>query len=72
MVAPLLDNVKDIVVFLSLVINSHNSPMFSCSRNTQVTFAEKPQLKRISFQNYNAYLIRQNLTFVNLGLSSLN
>ena len=34
------------------VVNSNNSYMFSCSRNSQVTFEEKPQLKIISFQNY--------------------
>ena len=35
------------------VFNSDNSYMFSCSRNAQVNFLEKPQSKKPSFQNKN-------------------
>ena len=33
--------------------NSDNSYLFSCSRNAQVNFLEKPQSKKPSFQNKN-------------------
>ena len=62
--------------------NSDNSFIFSCSRNAQITFSEKPQLKIIGFQNYKHwYLIHTwsdqsdiafNGTIVNRALLSLN
>jgi len=44
----MINNVKDIVVFQDLKVfnDFDNSYMFSCSRNAQVTFVEKPQLKK--------------------------
>ena len=52
--------------------------MFSCSRNAQVTFKEKPLLEKISFQiNKHRYLIHifkgtnVNPTFMNLREPSL-
>ena len=48
----LINNVEDVVVFLGLkVLNSENF-FFSCSRNAQVTFVEKTQLKIIRFPKY--------------------
>jgi len=53
--------------------------MFSCSRNAQITFGEKPQIKIISFQNCtHEYLIHTwteksfKGTIVNRALSSLH
>ena len=44
---------EDIVIILGLkVLSSDNSYMFSCSRNTHVSFVEKLQLKIISFKKY--------------------
>ena len=47
------------VVFIHLkVFNFDNLHVFSCSRNMQVNFVDKPQLKIISFLNYkHGYLI---------------
>ena len=48
-----INNMENIVVFLDLkVLNSDNFYLFSCNRNTQFTFIEKPKLKIISFANY--------------------
>ena len=47
----LINNVEDIVAFIDFyVFNFDYSYMFSCSRNVQVPFVEKPQLKLIIFQ----------------------
>ena len=47
----LINNVEDIVAFLDInVFNFDYSYMFSWSRNVQVPFVEKPQLKLIIFQ----------------------
>ena len=43
--------------------------MFSCSRNAQGAFVEKPQSKVISFKNYTTAL---KGTFVNKAFSSLH
>ena len=47
------------VVFIHFkVFNFDNLHVFSCSRNMQVNFVDKPQLKIISFLNYkHGYLI---------------
>ena len=42
------------LIKLENVLNSDNVLMFSCQRNAQITFAEKPQMKIISCQNYNS------------------
>ena len=48
----LINNVEDIVVSQGLkMFISDDSNMFSCSRNAQVTFVEKPELKINIFQN---------------------
>ena len=50
---PIHNNMGDIFFFLCLkVFYSNNFYMFSCSRNPQVTLVEKPQLKIISFPNF--------------------
>ena len=33
------------------MLNSDNSPRFSCSRNAHITFVEKSQFKNVGFQN---------------------
>jgi len=54
----LINNVEDIVFFLDFKVLNFNN-LLSCSRNAQVTFGEKPQLKITSFQNYkHGYLIQ--------------
>ena len=49
----LINNAKDIDIVLGLkVFNSDISYMFSCNKNAQVMFVQKPQLKINSFQDY--------------------
>ena len=46
-------NIGSSVVFTGLyVFNNNNSTMFSCSRNAQGAFVEKPQSNVISFTNH--------------------
>ena len=46
----LIKHVEDIVIFLGLqMFNSDYFCMFSCSRNAQVNFKEKPHLKNDQF-----------------------
>ena len=48
----LINNAGDIVVFLVLnVFHFNRLYLFSCCRNAQVTFVEKPQLKIICYQD---------------------
>ena len=63
--------VKGIVVFLGFDCN--NSWMFSCSRNAQVPFVEKSQLRVIRFQYYKHTWSDKAFegTFVNRLLPSL-
>ena len=50
----LINNVEDLKVFIS-----DDFYMFSCCRNAQLTFVEKPQPLKICFHNYKHwYLIR--------------
>ena len=44
---------EDIVDFLGLIVLNFDVHVFSARRNAQNTTVEKPQLKIISFQNYN-------------------
>ena len=54
----LLNNKEDIVFFLCLkVFNSDYSCLFSCSRNVEITFTGKPQLKKISFQTFKQWYL---------------
>ena len=54
----LIKNVENTVVFLGFTVKSGNSSLFSCSRNAQVTFVVKPQLKNNQLKkNKHRYLI---------------
>ena len=77
----LINSLEDVVAFLGIkVSNSENSYMFSCSRNADVTFVEKPQFKMSVFKIKrtsisNSYFIRHlalKVTVVSRTLPSLH
>ena len=57
----LISNVEEMVGFLCLkLLNSNNSYVLSSTRNRQVSFVEKPQLKIKCFKTYkHQYLVHQ-------------